>query len=176
MSSRLYLPTLCLLLLFTAATFPGCAPARFTADHMVTQLTLPHDLRWNSPPVTIDDPAALAFEFGPDSADLLEHNWQSSALGQLDSPNLTVRIAVHRLGSKTDAANMLAQHKYPNAQPLKLANQAYCWFDRNAAQTIFFRRDVYFAQLTIDPRPDQPILEPLAQQLDKILVRRTSPF
>ena len=176
MNSPLYLRPFCLLLLFTTATFTGCTPVHFTADHMVTLFTLPDDLRWNSPPVTIDDPAALALELGPDSADLIEHNWQSSTLGQLDSANVTVRIAVHCMGSKTDAEKILAQHKYPNAQPLKFANQAYRWIDRNAAQTIFFRRDNYFAQLTIDPRPDKPTLEPFARQLDKVLVRQTSPF
>ncbi len=175
MSRVVFLP-LCFACLLMVAVLAGCSPVDFTAADMVVQLTLPDGFRWADMPITVDNPAALVARVGPDTTDLLEHDWQSSTLGQLASEKVTLRIAVHRLGSKKDAANILAEHKYPDAQPVKLGQQAYRWLDRNAAETIFFRRDAYFAQLTIDPRPDLSVLELLAAELDKLLARRSFPF
>ena len=45
---------------------------------------------------------------------------------------VAIRIAVHRLASKRDAADMIAEHKYPEAQPLKLGQQGYRWLDRRS--------------------------------------------
>ena len=169
--SRLGFLPLCFAGLFMVSGLAGCSPADFSAADMVIELSLPDGFRWTATPVTIDDPATLAAKLGPDSSDLLEHNWQSSTLGKLVCEKVAIRIAVHLLASQSDAADMLAEHKYPDAQPLKLGQQAYRWLDRNAAETIFFRRDVYFAQLTVEPRPELPVLEPLGARLDRLLAR-----
>lgn len=174
--TRVALLSLCCACLLVVAVSAGCSPADFTAADMAVELTLPDGFHWVDMPITVDNPGLLVARLGPDTTDLLEHDWQSSTLGKLASEKVTIRIAVHHLASKKDAANMFAEHEYPDALPLKLGQQAYRWLDRNAAETIFFRRGAYFAQLIIDPRPDQPIIEPLAKQLDKLLVSRTSPF
>ena len=163
-----FLP-LCFAVLF--ALLAGCSPARFTGASMVVDLPLPDDFRWAQTPVTLYEAGALAARIGPDSRDLLEHNWQSSTFGQLVSEQVTIRIAVHRFASHKDAAAMLAQHKYPDAQPLKIGTEAYRWLDRNADETIFFRRGVYFAQLTIDPPAQKPLLDSLGAELDKLLAQ-----
>lgn len=150
----------------------GCSSAGFTSADMVMGLVPPDDFRWANHPVTLDDPGQLNTRIGPESRQLLKHNWRSSTFGRIASDQAEVELAVHQLASEKDAAKVLAEHKYPDAEPLKLGREAYRWLDRAAPQTIFFRRDVYFCQLTIDSHLYQPVLEPMAADLDKLLSRR----
>lgn len=150
----------------------GCSSAGFTSADMVMGLVPPDDFRWAQNPVTLEDPSQLNSRIGPESQQLLQHNWRSSTFGRIASDQAEVELAVHQLSSKEDAADILAENKYPDAEPLKLGREAYRWLDRAAPQTIFFRRDVYFCQLTVDSHQYQSVLEPMAADLDKLLTRR----
>ena len=161
---------LCLCLML-AAVISGCSPAAFTADHMVMRLVPPTGFHWSQLPVTIDEPDRLSARIGPDSAELLEHNWQSTTIGLLSGAQADISLAVHRFGSKDDPGRLLAQNKYPDAEPLKIGQEAYRWQLRDARETIFFRRDRYFCQLTIDRDLEPPALLSLAEDLDKVLPR-----
>ena len=168
--------TLLFLLRFAVLLFAlamvGCSSSGFTAADMVMGLIPPNDFHWTSPSATLDNSSQLRARLGPDSEELLKHNWRSSTFGQMASNQGMVSVAVHQLASKKDAAQVLAEHKYPEAASLKLGQEAYRWFDRAAAETIFFRRDGYFCQLTIDSQEGQPVLEPIAAELDKLLTHR----
>ena len=172
MSGRTVLFLLRFAVLLFALAMVGCSSAGFTAADMVMGLTPPNDFHWTGQSVTLANPAQLSARLGPDSEELLKHNWRSSTFGQMASDQGTVMVAVHQLASKKDAAKVLAENKYPQAERLKLGQEAYRWLDRAAAETIFFRRDSYFCQLTIDSQEGQPVLEPIAAELDKLLAHR----
>lgn len=162
--------------LATAVLLGGCGPRDFTAATMVMDLAVPEGFSWTARPVTIDDPESLAENLGPDGQDLLERNWVSTTLGQMDSPRATIKIAVHEFAFEEDAADTLAENKYPGAEALGVGQEGYRWLDRNADETIFFRRGSYFAQLTVDRLETQVELEPVAARLDSLLGRRSWPF
>ena len=159
-----------------AIVLGGCGPKDFTAATMVMDLAVPEGFGWTGRPVTIDDPESLAENLGQDGHDLLERNWVSTTLGQMDSPQSVIKIAVHGLGSDDDAAGALTENKYPGAEAIGVGQEGYRWLDRGADETIFFRRGSYFAQLTIDRVEDGVALEPVAARLDALLGRRSSPF
>ena len=176
MRSGIYSAWFAMVIPAAAVLLGGCGPKDFTAATMVMDLAVPEGFNWTARPVTIDDPVSLAENLGPDGQDLLERNWVSTTLGQMDSPQATIKIAVHQFASDKDAAGALTENKYPGAEALGVGQEGYRWLDRNADETIFFRRGSHFAQLTID-RLETPVeLEPVAVRLDSLLGRRSSPF
>lgn len=147
----------------------GCGPKTFTAAEMVMDLIPPEGFSWSDKPISVYNPAALVSSLGPDSEDLFAYNWVSTTFGQMDSEGATIKIAVHQLSSAQDAAEVLAENKYPGAGDVELGQEAHRWLGRNSDESIFFRRDWFFAQLTIDRLGPEVGLEPVAAKLDGLL-------
>ena len=171
MTRNRFLIVISLSLPFLLLLGPGCTRSNFTAADMVIELAPPEGFSWAATPTTIDDPAALTKKLGSDSADLLGCNWRSSTRGQLTSGRATIKIIVHQLASSNDAKKLLAAHSYPDAEQLDIGQQAYRWRDRASVETIFFRRNTYLAQLTLDNSSDPAVLTLVAARLDKSLIR-----